>query len=216
MTRHILSEETHPTQYRAVERIERTAQRMHAMIEDLLDVSRLERGTFSVRPAPMAPREVLAEAEAMLRPLAASRKIQLDFEGPDALPTIQADAARLVQVLSNLVGNALQFTNEGGRVRVTWSEDGGGVTVRVADTGAGIPADQLPLVFGEFWQGTSAHRRSGIGLGLGITRAIVEAHGGKVGIESAIGAGTTVTFTLPRDAAGPAAATADAAGARGA
>jgi signal transduction histidine kinase len=202
MVRCLLSEEEHPHQYQGVERIERIAHRMHGMIEDLLDVSRLERGTFAVRPAPCEPRGVLAEAEGMLQPLARAKGVALVFEGPAELPTIPADSGRVMQVLSNLVGNALDFTPAGGSVRVSWEPGETGLTVRVADTGAGIPPDQLSLVFGEFWQGTSARRRSGVGLGLVITKAIVEAHGGRIGVESA-GAGTTVTFTLPSAASRP-------------
>jgi signal transduction histidine kinase len=197
MVRCLLSEEEHADQHEGVARIERIAHRMHGMIEDLLDVSRLERGTFAVRPAPTQPRDVLAEAEGMLQPLARAKGVALVFDGPDELPTIPADSGRVMQVLSNLVGNALDFTPPGGTVRVSWEPVDSGLTVRVADTGAGIPAEQLPLVFGEFWQGTSARRRSGVGLGLVITRAIVEAHGGRIGVESPAGFGTTVTFTLP-------------------
>jgi signal transduction histidine kinase len=206
MVRYMLSEEEHPAQHQGVGRIERTAQRMHGMIEDLLDVSRLERGTFAVRPVPAAPRDILAEAEAMLQPLARAQNVRLDFEGPGDLPSIPMDGARVLQVLSNLVGNALKFTREGGSVRVTWSVDAAALTLRVADTGVGIPPSQLPRVFGEFWQGTSAHRRSGIGLGLVIARAIVEAHGGKIDIQSTVGVGTTVTFWLPLAGAGSAVA----------
>jgi signal transduction histidine kinase len=197
MVRCMLSEEEHADQHEGVARIERIAHRMHGMIEDLLDVSRLERGTFAVRPSPTQPRDVLAEAEGMLQPLARAKGVALLFEGPDELPTIPADSGRVMQVLSNLVGNALDFTPAGGSVRVSWEPREAGLTVCVADTGTGIPAEQLPLVFGDFWQGTSGRRRSGIGLGLVITRAIVEAHGGRIGVESAVGVGTTVTFTLP-------------------
>jgi signal transduction histidine kinase len=203
MVRCLLSEEEHADQYEGVARIERIAHRMHGMIEDLLDVSRLERGTFAVRPAPCEPRDVLAEAEGMLQPLARAKGVALVFEGPAELPTIPADSGRVMQVLSNLVGNALDFTPAGGSVRVSWEPDDSGLTVRVADTGAGIPAEQLPLVFGEFWQGTSARRRSGVGLGLVITKAIVEAHGGRIAVESPAGRGTTVTFTLPAGAPQP-------------
>jgi signal transduction histidine kinase len=200
MVRYLLSRTEHPEQYDGLARIEQVAHRMHGMIEDLLDVSRLERGTFAVRPSPTQPRDVLAEAEGMLHPLARAKGVALVFEGPDELPTIAADSGRVMQVLSNLVGNALDFTPAGGCVRVTWEPEETCLIVRVADTGTGIPAEQLPLVFAEFWQGTSARRRSGVGLGLVITRAIVEAHGGRIGVESSVGAGTTVTFTLP---AGP-------------
>jgi signal transduction histidine kinase len=196
MTRHLLSETDHPAQYRGVARIERTAQRMHDLIEDLLDVSRLERGTFAVHRAPVAPREIFTEAEAMLQPLARARGVRLSFEGPADLPVIQADGARVVQLLSNLVGNALGFTPAGADVRVRWAGSGGGLTVAVEDQGQGIPPEQLPRVFDPFWQGGANGRRTGLGLGLVIARAIVEAHGGRIAIESVVGSGTTVHFTL--------------------
>ena len=197
MARHLLSEEAHPAQHQGLMQIERAAQRMHALIEDLLDVSRLDHGTFEVRPTSTSPLSIFAEAEAMLQPLARAESIHLSFDGPLELPTIHADSARILQVLSNLVGNALKFTPRGGSVMVTWQVRERGLQVRVADTGTGIAPEHLPQVFGEFWQGMSVHKKSGIGLGLVITRAIVEAHGGEIGIESAVGAGTVVTFWIP-------------------
>jgi len=120
----------------------------------------------------------------------------------EPLPLVHADPERVTQLLSNLVGNALKFTPAGGRVdvHVEPQPEGGGVVVSVADTGAGIPADQLPHVFDRFYQVSSGRKggRHGAGLGLTIARGIVEAHGGTISIESAPGRGTTVRFTLPR------------------
>jgi signal transduction histidine kinase len=197
MARHLLPEREHPAQYRAVARIERTAQRMQRLIEDLLEVSRLEAGTFTVRREPIAASRVFDEAEAMLQPLAHARGIRLGFRGPTELPTIAADGERLVQLLSNLVGNALKFTPAGGTVEVGWSLDAGVLSVAVADDGPGIALEQIPHLFRAFWQGSGTARRSGLGLGLVIARAIVEAHGGRIWIESTPGAGTAVRLTLP-------------------
>lgn len=197
MMRHLLSEEANPAPYRTTCRIERTAQRMHELIEDLLEVTRLEQGTFAVQPAPVAPHIVFAEAESMLQPVARRRGIVLSFEGPVDLPFVSADAPRLIQVLSNLAGNGMQFTEVGGTVRVSWRAEEGELAVSVADSGEGIAPDQLPHVFDAFWQGKASRGKGGLGIGLVITRAIVEAHGGRIWIESTPGIGSTAHFTIP-------------------
>lgn len=182
---------------RAATRIERTAKRMHMLIEDLLEVTRLEHGTFTIRARRIAPASLMEEAESLLLPLAQAKGITLSFEGPAGLPEIRVDVERLLQVFSNLVGNSLKFTAPGGCVRAGWHRREGELVVFVEDNGAGIPADQLPHVFRPFWQGTAAARGSGVGLGLVITRSIIEAHGGRIWIESEPGAGTTVHFSIP-------------------
>jgi signal transduction histidine kinase len=106
-----------------------------------------------------------------------------------------ADAGRVLQVLSNLVGNALKFTPKGGRITIRADAAPGGVRFSVMDTGQGIPPEQLTKIFGRFWQANPADRR-GIGLGLTIAKGIVEAHGGRIWCESKVGEGTTFYFTL--------------------
>jgi signal transduction histidine kinase len=106
-----------------------------------------------------------------------------------------ADAGRVLQVLSNLVGNALKFTPKGGRITIRADAAPGGVRFSVTDTGQGIPPEQLAKIFGRFWQANPADRR-GIGLGLTIAKGIVEAHGGRIWCESKVGEGTTFYFTL--------------------
>ncbi|MGH7466088.1 MAG: sensor histidine kinase, partial [Longimicrobiales bacterium] len=197
MLSHLLSEDEHAVQSRIVHRIERTAQRMHNLVEDLLEVSRLEHGTFAVRAQQVAPLAVFGEAESMLRPLAQARAIDLSFDGPSELPDVRADVERMLQVFSNLIGNALQFTGEGGHVRVSWRIEASEVVVTVADSGAGIPPELLPYAFDAFWQGNMSARKGGVGLGLAITRAIIEAQGGRIWIASIVGSGTTVHFTIP-------------------
>jgi signal transduction histidine kinase len=201
MVRNLLSEEEHRVQCRTIVRIERTAQRMHALVEDLLEVSRLESGTFAICPRPVAPQTILADAEAMLQPLARARGIRLHFQGPADLPLLHADGERIIQLLSNLIGNALKFTPPAGAVHVRWAAQDAELALSVEDTGEGIPPEQLPHVFDPFWQGSAAARRRGLGLGLVIARAIVEAHGGRIAIESAVGSGTVVRFTVPLAAA---------------
>src|SRR4029079_14680966 len=132
----------------------------------------------------------------MLRPLAAGSIIRMETNIEDNLPAVIADAARIQQVLSNLVGNAVKFTPRAGTISV-WAERGDGeVRFSVIDTGPGIPAEQLPHIFGRFWQAKTSDRR-GIGLGLAIAKGIVEAHNGRIWVESSVGLGSTFYFTLP-------------------
>jgi signal transduction histidine kinase len=109
---------------------------------------------------------------------------------------VLADGSRVLQVLSNLVGNAIKFTPDGGSVRIACAADGESARFSVTDTGPGIPPEQIPQLFGRFWQADSADRR-GVGLGLSIAKGIVEAHGGRIWVESRVGAGSTFHFTLP-------------------
>jgi signal transduction histidine kinase len=165
------------------------------LIQDLLDVAKLEAGRLGIDPRPIEVAPVIAEAIDMLQPIAVEKSIRLDVVVADGLPTITADAGRVLQVLSNLVGNAVKFTPAGGRVTIRVEHVAGNVRFCVADTGAGIPPEQLPRIFGRFWQADRSDRR-GIGLGLAIAKGIVEAHGGRISVESRVGEGTSFYFTL--------------------
>jgi signal transduction histidine kinase len=132
----------------------------------------------------------------MQRPLAAGSTIRLETSIDDGLPPVLADSARIQQVLSNLVGNAVKFTPRSGCITVCAEQIGDEVRFGVIDTGPGIPAEQLPHIFGRFWQATTSDRR-GIGLGLAIAKGIVEAHNGRIWVESHVGLGSTFYFTLP-------------------
>jgi signal transduction histidine kinase len=176
----------------------RAADRMNRLIADLLDVRRIESGTLSVEPRPEAIGTIVGDAVEMLRPVAASSSLHLDAAVPDGLPRVLVDPARVQQVLSNLIGNAVKFTPAGGSITVRADLAPDGVCLAVADTGSGIPNDQLPHIFGRFWQGKRADRR-GVGLGLAIAKAIVEAHKGRIWVESQAGVGTTVFFTVPAE-----------------
>jgi signal transduction histidine kinase len=184
-----------------VETIGQAAAQIDALIQDLLDVTRLEAGRLTVSAHDVEPAPLVEAALYALHALSESGGVTLDATYEEPLPVVHADPERVTQLLSNLVGNALKFTPAGGRVavRVEPQPGGAGVMVSVADTGAGIPADQLPHVFDRFYQVSSGRRgsRHGAGLGLTIARGIVEAHGGTISIESAPGHGTTVSFTLP-------------------
>lgn len=184
-------------QQRQIEIIRRTAERMDRLIMDLLDVSRMEAGRFSIQPQPEHLLSMVAEARELLGPLAASRSISLGTRLPEHDAVVHADRGRMLQVLSNLIGNAVKFTPEGGAVTVTAQVEDGVVRVSVADTGAGIPEEHLSHIFDRFWHSGSA---GGSGLGLAIAKGIVEAHGGSIWVESS-GSGTCFHFTLPLDAA---------------
>ena len=182
-----------------VEIMQQAAVQIDALIQDLLDVTRLEAGRLTVARRNVAPAPLVEAALYSMRTLAESSGVELTASYDDALPMVYADPERVTQLLSNLVGNALKFTPAGGRVEVRVQPYGDGALVSVVDTGEGIPADQLPHVFDRFFQVTSSRMvsRHGAGLGLPIARGIVEAHGGTIWIESAPGRGTTVRFTLP-------------------
>jgi len=176
--------------------VRRAADRMNRLIQDLLDVRRIESGRLAIDPRPVTVALLVDETLEMLRPLAASASLELCTDLAPELPRVRADSGRILQVFSNLVGNAIKFTPPGGRITIgaTCLEDE--VRFDIADTGPGIPAEQLPHVFGQFWQGLRGDRR-GIGLGLAIAKGIVEAHGGRIWVESQVGEGSRFYFTLP-------------------
>jgi PAS domain S-box-containing protein len=174
----------------------RAGDRMNRLIQDLLDIKRIESGRLAVEPRPVPAAALLGEALDMLRPLAASNAIELAYDAPAELPRVSADPHRIHQVLSNLVGNAIKFTPPGGRVAVAGERAGPELKLAVRDTGPGIPAEHLPHIFGQFWQGRRTDGR-GLGLGLAIAKGIVEAHTGRIWVESTVGEGSSFYFTLP-------------------
>ncbi|MDQ3950553.1 MAG: PAS domain S-box protein, partial [Gemmatimonadota bacterium] len=148
-----------------LEVMRRAAERMNRLIGDLLDVKRIESGRLVVDPRPEEVTTVVGDAVEMLRPLASSSSLHLDATVPDGLPRVMVDPGRVQQVLSNLVGNAIKFTPAGGSITVRAELAPDGVCLAVADTGPGIPTEELPHIFGRFWQGKRTDRR-GVGLGL--------------------------------------------------
>jgi len=184
------------------ERVEimlQAAAQIDALIQDLLDVTRLEAGRLTVAARDVDAVPLVEAALYALRTLAESSGVDLEASYADDLPMVHADPDRVTQLLSNLVGNALKFTPAGGRVEVHVQRYGEGALVSVTDTGEGIPTDQLPHVFDRFFQVSSTRVgvRHGAGLGLPIARGIVEAHGGTIWVESTLGRGTTFVFSLP-------------------
>jgi PAS domain S-box-containing protein len=180
----------------AAERIERAALHMERLIQDLMDVASLEAGRLSIERARVDARGAIAELVEAQRPLADSRSVELRIDPAPHLGEVHADRDRFLQILENLVGNAVKFTSPGGRVTVSAANRDDEVLFRVADTGAGIAADDLPHVFDRFWQARKVGRQ-GVGLGLPIVKGLVKAHGGRIWVESQLGVGTTFFFTLP-------------------
>ena len=181
---------------RHVRMIERAAHRMERLISDLLDVASIESGTLSLVKGPVDPALIVSEAIELLENQARGRRITITREIDSGIPVISGDHDRLLQVLSNVLGNAIKFCREGGKVHVHVSRADDQVVVSIADNGIGISAEDLPHVFDRFWR-VGGGSTKGAGLGLSIASGIVEAHGGKMWAESELGVGTTMTFTLP-------------------
>ncbi len=182
---------------RPVDVMGRATARMNRIIEDLLDLARLESGHFTVAHDRLAPAAVLAEAVAAQRDAADGASVGLHLDARADLPDVWADRSRLLQILENLLGNAVKFTPAGGQATAGAASRDGEVLFWVADTGRGIAPEQLPHLFDRFWQATPGERR-GVGLGLAIAKGIVEAHGGRIWAESTPGKGSVFFFTLPR------------------
>jgi signal transduction histidine kinase len=180
-----------------IDTIEVSAKRMSRLIADLLDVTRLEGGKrLPIEPSVVAVRELLDEAEELFRAQAGVAQVSMEYHADEELPPVQADRHRVMQVLSNLIGNSMKFTPPGGRVAVRVSPRDGQVLFVVSDTGPGIPKENLHDIFSPYWQAKRTERM-GAGLGLPIAKGIVEAHGGRIWAESEAGKGTQFYFTLP-------------------
>lgn len=181
---------------RQVEAMRRAADRMRLLVADLLDTARIEAGHLSMDRVPVEVAPLLTELLEGMAALGERRSLHLVGDFPDELPPIYADKARLDQVFSNLVGNALKFTPDGGSVTIRAEPSEDGVKFSVTDRGPGIAAEDVPNLFARFWQGR-ATAGLGTGLGLFIVKGIVEAHGGRLGVETALGEGSTFSFTIP-------------------
>ncbi|MBX6363800.1 MAG: PAS domain S-box protein [Gemmatimonadetes bacterium] len=179
-----------------LEGIRQSAAQMERLVDDLLEVKRLEAGHLVLDRAAESLESILAEVGGLMGPLASGKELELEVRPPERPVAIYADRARIVQVFSNLIGNAIKFTPAGGRITVATTPGDGEVVCSVADTGTGIPCEHLPHLFDWFWQARRTGR-GGAGLGLAITKGIVEAHGGRVWVESEPGAGSTFHFTVP-------------------
>ncbi len=185
---------------RAAQIIHDEAGRMHRMVESLLDLARIEADKLAMRQHAVEPSAVLQVVGESLTVKAQEKGVHLALQVPPELPRIPGDGDRLAQVFTNLLDNAIKHTPEGGRVTLRADVDGRGLVVVVQDTGEGIPPEDLPRIFERFYQvdkSRESNRRSGMGLGLAITKQIVEAHDGTIQVASKLGEGTIFTVWLP-------------------
>ena len=175
--------------------MQRSLERMNRLVSDLLSIAKLESGEVALDIQEHVAVELLQDVCHMLLPIANDKGVKLDISSSQF--TIQCDRDRLLQVISNLVGNAVKFTPAGGSVEMRAQEQPREIRFMVRDTGPGIPAEHLEYVFDRFWQARQTHKL-GTGLGLAIAKGIVEAHGGRIWAESELGRGSTFQFTIPK------------------
>jgi signal transduction histidine kinase/DNA-binding NarL/FixJ family response regulator len=181
---------------RQLEVIQRSATRANRLIQDLLDVARIQAGGLAVDPVPVDVKSLVHEAAEAATPLATAAHLTVLCEVPDPSPQVSSDRERVLQVFANLIGNAIKFTPKGGEIRIVARCSDAEITFTVADTGPGIPGEHLDHVFDRYWQAKST-AKLGTGLGLSIAKGIVEAHGGRIWVESPPNSGAHFNFTLP-------------------
>lgn len=185
-----------------MKRIQRYVARMNGLIGDLVDVASIDAGKLAIRPLPADTAPLLTEAVDAFAHSASEKGISLEVEAAERILMAELDHERVLQVLANLITNAIKFTPRGGRIVVRGERAGDALRLSVSDTGTGIPEDMLEAVFERFWQ-VGKNDRRGLGLGLYISRCIVDAHGGRIWAESKPGEGTTFYFTMPGAAPRP-------------
>jgi signal transduction histidine kinase len=180
--------------------IRRSTDRLHSLVEDLLLIAQIEARRVELNLEAVDLTAVMQRSVEACRPSAVERQVTLEVIA-DHPPLVRADARRLEQMTDNLISNAIKFTNAGGTVTVSLDSEGDAARLVVADTGIGIPADEVGQVFSRFFRSSTAAHAAipGTGLGLAITRALVEQHGGSISLQSVEGRGTTVTVHLPAD-----------------
>ncbi len=183
-----------------LETIRRAAERMQQLVGDLLDLGSIEAGTFTVREQPHPVEPLLQNVLEHLQPLAAAKSLRLQSTLTASGDVVACDRDRVAQIFSNLVGNAIKFTPEGGEIRISATPLAREVQFSVADNGPGIPPEQVSRLFDRYWQspGNDGSRREGVGLGLFIAKGIVDAHKGRLWVDTTVGTGSTFHFTLPR------------------
>ncbi|HET6280793.1 MAG TPA: ATP-binding protein [Polyangia bacterium] len=183
---------------RQVEAIQRAGHRMNRLIRDLLDFASIQGGRLSINPRPYDAVNLAVEVLEVLEPLATqkSQRLERRLDGADRELEILCDHDRMIQVFSNVIGNAIKFTAEGGVILVGAARDAEMIRFSVADNGPGMSEEELTNIFDRYWQ-AKRRNRDGIGLGLSIAKGIIDAHGGRIWAESEIGRGTTFHFTVP-------------------
>lgn len=183
----------------ALDAVHRSAESMKRLVDDLLDAAKVESGRFSIAPARQRLLPILEDAVEAGRLAAEAKRMRIELQVPEGEHVVHCDRQRLTQVLSNLVGNAVKFSPEGARLELRLREEGEWLRIEVQDWGPGIPREHLPHVFTRYWQAAdTAHL--GTGLGLYIAKAIVESHGGRIGVDSEPGRGSTFSIHLRKAA----------------
>jgi two-component system, NtrC family, sensor histidine kinase KinB len=174
------------------------SERLSVILEDLLDISRIESGSVQMNLAPTSPHELVNEAVTYFRREAQEKGIELAVEIPELLPDAIADKPRIGHVLANLLANAIRYTPRGGRILLSVREDGNTLKFTISDNGGGIPEEYRQKIFEKFFRVPGQDSNTGEGLGLAISREIIRAHGGEISLESSKGPGAAFFFTLPR------------------
>jgi cell cycle sensor histidine kinase DivJ len=184
--------------------INESGRHLLAVVNGILDMSKMESGNFEITPEPCAPGEVVTNCCDILALKAKSAGVELNVRVPPTLPEVVADRRAMSQILINLVSNAIKFTDRGGRVTVSASIEAGALKLAIEDTGIGIGADDLPRLGEAFFQARASYdrRHDGTGLGLSIVTGLVKLHGGMTEIRSKLGVGTCVTVRLPMNCEG--------------
>lgn len=175
------------------------SRRLQSLLDALLDMSRIESGRLELDIKPISVKAMLHQVAECMRIEAMRKEQELQIVTPDGSARVLGDEQRLVQVMTNLISNALKFTSKGGRIRVSAMPEGSNLLIQVTDNGSGIPAEAIPQLFQRFYQvDSSATRKAGgSGLGLYITKQLVEAHGGQIWVDSRLGRGSRFSFTIP-------------------
>ena len=181
--------------------VDKQSEKLDRLISSLLDMSRLECGRFKIQKERLSLKEVIQEVVESFYSLASDKGIVITQE-IEELPEVEADRERMEQVMANLLSNAIKFSHTGGSILIKGEVKDGEILVKVIDHGIGIDKEALPHLFKRFFRAESSAKVGGTGLGLYISKQIIEAHGGRIWVESERGKGTTVSFTLPLNSAG--------------
>jgi two-component system sensor histidine kinase/response regulator len=191
-----------PEQRKSLTRIRANQEHLLTLINDVLNLARMEAGRVTVQATDVPVDATLAGAVELIRPQLEAKKLRYEYQGGDQGVTVFADRERLLQIILNLLTNATKFTDEGGRITLGWRRENGTVYIEVKDSGIGIPADRLESIFEPFVQVEQrrAASREGVGLGLAISRELARAMNGELVAESTVGEGSVFTLTLPTSA----------------
>ncbi len=186
-----------PAAKRFLQRMETELDALTQMVEELLELSRIESGRVPLKMSPTSPIRLISQAVERLALQAERARLEISIHCPNDLSPVLADERRLAQVIVNLLHNAIKFTPAGGRIELRAEHDGDHILFSVKDNGVGIPSEDLPRIFERFYKTDRARSSGGTGLGLAIARHLVEAHGGRIWVESLEGQGSTFSFSIP-------------------